>query len=33
MSDPLLTTRLHLRNSDQDDQYAGGLVDGARQMA
>jgi len=33
MSDPLLTARLHLRISEQDVHYAGGLVDGARLMA
>lgn len=33
MSDPLLTVKLHLRMSEQDVHYAGGLVDGARLMA
>lgn len=33
MSQPLLTVTLHLRISEQDVHYAGGLVDGARLMA
>lgn len=33
MSDPLLTVKLHLRISEHDVHYAGGLVDGARLMA
>ncbi|HEU0292009.1 MAG TPA: hotdog fold domain-containing protein [Anaerolineales bacterium] len=33
MSDPLLTARLHLRISEHDVHYAGGLVDGARLVA
>lgn len=33
MSQPLLTVKLHLRISEQDVHYAGGLVDGARLMA
>ena len=33
MSDPLLTVKLHLRISEHDVHYAGGLVDGGRLMA
>lgn len=33
MTQPLLTVKLHLRISQQDVHYAGGLVDGARLMA
>jgi 3-aminobutyryl-CoA ammonia-lyase len=32
-AEPLLTIRLHLRISEHDVHYAGGLVDGARLMA
>ena len=33
MTEPLLTITLHLRISEHDVHYAGGLVDGARLMA
>ncbi len=33
MTEPLLTVKLHLRISEQDVHYAGGLVDGARLLA
>lgn len=33
MNQPHLTVKLHLRISEQDVHYAGGLVDGARLMA
>ncbi|MFZ5911208.1 MAG: hotdog domain-containing protein [Chloroflexota bacterium] len=33
MTQPLLTVKLHLRISEHDVHYAGGLVDGARLMA
>lgn len=33
LTEPLLTVKLHLRISEQDVHYAGGLVDGARLLA
>ena len=33
MTAPILTAKLHLRISEHDVHYAGGLVDGARMMA